>query len=198
MRVRFSSLASTAMAVTVLSGSTLRAGGEQADLVVRVYDQRRGVRGGSAKALTVAAEILAAATIKVHWRVCIDPGPDPGCNALPASGERSVRLMEADDRQNIAGAALGRVADPGIWRDAHVFVNRVVRQSGRAGCDLQLLLGRAIAHELGHLLLERESHSPDGLMRASWSDDSLRISQEKDWQFNARQAAAMRARLGLR
>jgi hypothetical protein len=200
------------MAVMVLSGcsprrpavappgTTVRAdGNEQADLVVRVYDHTRGVRARTEKALGVAAEILAGASIKVQWRVCIEPRPDLDCDVLPARGERSVRLMQFDDRrQSIPGAALGHVADPGIWLHVQVFVNRAVTQAGRVGCDLQLLLGRAVAHEIGHLLLEDASHSTDGLMRANWSDESLQLSQPADWQFNSTQATAMRARLGLR
>jgi len=200
MRVRFSSLASVAMAVTVLSGSTVGAVGvEPADLVVRVYDQAGGVRAGSDKALGVAAEILALASIRVQWRVCIDPAPDLGCDVPPASGERSVRLMQSDDAKHTnSGAALGKVVDPGTWLNVHMYVDRVGKQSSRAGCDLQLLLGRATAHEIGHLLLGHGKHSGEGLMRAHFTDALLRLSQPEDWQFTASQAAAMRARLGIR
>jgi hypothetical protein len=197
MYVPSTSLACAAMAVTVLSGSTVGAGGvERADLVVRVYDQSGGGRADSAKALGVAAEILAGASIRVQWRVCVDPRPDPGCDALPANGEREVRLMQSRDaRQSISGNALGHVVDPRTWLQVWMFLDRVAKQSARVGCDLQLLLGRAIAHEIGHLLLKQGKHSPDGLMRATFSDASLRLSQPEDWQFTASQAAAMRARL---
>jgi len=210
MRVRFPSLAAVAIAlfatacgqkkVAVLSGSTVDAGRvEPVDLVVRVYDQSGGVRAGSDEALVVAAEILADASIKIQWRVCIDPGPDPGCDEPASSGERFVRLMQSDDgKHTISGAALGKVVDPGIWLNVHMYVDRVGKQSARAGCDLQLLLGRAIAHEIGHLLLGHGKHSGEGLMRAHFTDALLRLSQPEDWQFTASQAAAMRARLGIR
>jgi hypothetical protein len=200
------------MAVTVLSGcsprrpavappgSIVRAdGNDQADVVVRVYDHTRGVRAGTDKALAIAAEIFGGAGIKVQWRVCIDPRPDPGCTPPPASGERLVRMMQSNDsKQAIPGTALGYVVDKQSWLVAHMYIDRVGRQSAKTGCNLQLLLGRAIAHEIGHLLLEDAGHSLKGLMRAMWTDTELQVSQPPDWQFNSTQAAAMRARLGLR
>ncbi|HYM21720.1 MAG TPA: hypothetical protein VEU08_00865, partial [Vicinamibacterales bacterium] len=35
------------------------------------------------------------------------------------------------------------------------------------------ILGRALAHELGHYLLASQRHSSHGLMRANWSIDAL-------------------------
>ena len=35
------------------------------------------------------------------------------------------------------------------------------------------ILGHAMAHELGHLLLGMNSHSPTGLMRAHWTSEDL-------------------------
>jgi hypothetical protein len=107
-------------------------------------------------------------------------------------------LRSNDSKQPIPGTALGYVVDKQRWLVAHMYVDRVGRQSAKTGCNLQLLLGRAIAHEIGHLLLEHAEHSPNGLMRAMWTDAELQISQPSDWQFNSTQAAAMRARLGLR
>jgi len=43
----------------------------------------------------------------------------------------------------------------------------------RAGIDPGALLGRALAHEVGHLLLRSPGHSPGGLMRAVWTDEEL-------------------------
>jgi hypothetical protein len=47
------------------------------------------------------------------------------------------------------------------------------------------LLGRAIAHELGHLLLGTTSHEREGLMRAYWLADEVRRRFTRDWTFSA-------------
>jgi hypothetical protein len=54
------------------------------------------------------------------------------------------------------------------------------------------LLGRAIAHEIGHLLLGSAEHPRLGLMRALWSHDELRGRKPAHWGFSAREAAQMR------
>lgn len=54
------------------------------------------------------------------------------------------------------------------------------------------LLGRTIAHEIGHLLLGTREHARTGLMRAVWSVDAVRLSRPVDWLFTAREARTMR------
>ena len=58
--------------------------------------------------------------------------------------------------------------------------------------DRGVLLGRAIAHELGHLLLGRANHARFGLMRGYWSRDELLRARAADWQFTGSEAAQMR------
>jgi hypothetical protein len=67
-----------------------------------------------------------------------------------------------------------------------------------AGVDFATLLGRAIAHEMGHLLLGHSQHSRDGLMRAIWSQDELRGSRTAGWKFSAAEATQMRQGLAAR
>ena len=64
----------------------------------------------------------------------------------------------------------------------------------QAGADSRALLGRAIAHELGHLLLATTTHGPVGLMRALWSQDEVRRGFALDWAFAPTEIAAMRRR----
>jgi hypothetical protein len=67
-----------------------------------------------------------------------------------------------------------------------------------AGAEFPTLLGRAIAHEIGHLLLGRSGHSRNGLMRAIWSRDEIRGSRPAGWQFSASEAAQMQRGLAGR
>jgi hypothetical protein len=64
----------------------------------------------------------------------------------------------------------------------------------RTGVDAHALLGRAIAHELGHLLMATSAHGPNGLMRPVWSQSEIRSRQIDDWIFRPREIAAIRAR----
>jgi len=52
----------------------------------------------------------------------------------------------------------------------------VARVQGKAvtNADKAQILGHAIAHEIGHLLLSMASHSRRGIMQASWGRDSMK------------------------
>jgi len=73
-----------------------------------------------------------------------------------------------------------------------------MRLAHEAGTDSRVLLGRAIAHELGHLLLATTTHGPVGLMRAYWSQEEVRRGQPRDWSFAPTELAAMRRRAEAR
>lgn len=61
--------------------------------------------------------------------------------------------------------------------------------------DVSALLGRAIAHEIGHLLLGTADHPTGGLMRALWSQDELRGLKPSHWRFSSGEAARMLSRI---
>jgi len=54
------------------------------------------------------------------------------------------------------------------------------------------LLGRAVAHEIGHLLMGTNQHSASGIMRARWSRCDLRRGQPDQWRFMRAEMMAMR------
>jgi hypothetical protein len=60
------------------------------------------------------------------------------------------------------------------------------------GVDGAILLARAIAHEIGHLLMGTTQHASNGLMRAVWSQAELRRKAAADWEFSKAEAQAMR------
>jgi hypothetical protein len=69
---------------------------------------------------------------------------------------------------------------------ATVLYDRVHAYARRYHVNSPVLLGYAIAHELGHLLLPPQSHSPAGLMRASID---LSMMSGRRLGFSAEQAA---------
>jgi hypothetical protein len=79
-----------------------------------------------------------------------------------------------------------------------VDAEMVLKIASGSRVDFATLLGRAIAHEIGHLLLGHSRHSRDGLMRAIWSQDELRGIRPANWQFSAAEAAEMRHGLAAR
>jgi hypothetical protein len=81
---------------------------------------------------------------------------------------------------------------------ATIYFDRIEWLARQAGADGRTLLGRAIAHELGHLLMATTTHGPVGLMRAYWSQDEVRRAHPRDWSFAPGELAAMRRRAEAR
>jgi hypothetical protein len=54
------------------------------------------------------------------------------------------------------------------------------------------VMGAAMAHEIGHLLLQSEAHSPSGIMQLSWSRADLLDATRGQLRFTPDQAATMR------
>ena len=95
------------------------------------------------------------------------------------------------------GFALVNIAE-GVPFLATVFADLVRSVSRDAHLDYRLLLGRAIAHEIGHLLLDTNRHADAGLMRAGWSATELRANSATDWTFAANEANIIRAAAMMR
>ena len=53
------------------------------------------------------------------------------------------------------------------------------------------VLGHAIAHELGHLLLNQEGHSPLGIMRGEWGYAEMRDASRGELLFTPKQAGVL-------
>jgi hypothetical protein len=73
---------------------------------------------------------------------------------------------------------------------ATVFSDRIERAATRGGVDAGTLLGRVMAHEVGHLLLGVDYHGASGLMRAEWPDGQLGTTSDQ-WRFSASEADSM-------
>jgi hypothetical protein len=61
------------------------------------------------------------------------------------------------------------------------------------GREFEVILGRVIAHELGHLLLGKNAHSAAGIMQAQRRDQDLGFSRHTAMLFLPREAKRIRA-----
>jgi hypothetical protein len=165
------------------------------DVVVRVYDANREMAGTNHAALDFAGKTLEAASIEVVWRLCATPRT---CDAPMAPGELAIRIVRLPGPRRYQGMlplgdALLHPEHGGVL--ATIYIDRVEWMAHEAGTDRRALLGHAIAHELGHLLLATTSHGPVGLMRAFWSRDEVRQGRRRDWTFASSELARLRRRL---
>jgi hypothetical protein len=159
-------------------------------VTVRVYDLYGLAPAQRHEALVVAADTLAEAGVEVNWVECYSPLP-PACNAVLAPGEMVLRLDDREHRSgHVLGTAIVQRGGPNVL--ATVFTPSVWDRSFKYGVRLSTIVGRVAAHEIGHLLLGTNSHSPIGLMRAGWD---IRRAEPGDWRFSSRDVAAIKRNL---
>jgi hypothetical protein len=188
------------VAVLVVAPSAWAAVTVWTDIAIRVYDMS-GVSAADRQAsLDVAASIVSAASIEPNWKLCGIAGTGPGwCDRPLRDGELSLRIVRSVVPPDYEGLLpLGDALidqRKGAGTLATVYMDRVEWMARQTGTDRRVLLGRAIAHELGHLLMPTSGHSARGLMRATWSSAELRRTRARDWAFEPAEVAAIRARL---
>lgn len=161
-------------------------------LVVRTYDTF-GVPGRDlSTAEATAARVFDGIGIRVVWMNCGSAhrhltGAAAPCDEPLTTGEVILRIAGAGpgdgkDTASMGFALVSPHADPAPVL-ATVFADRVRDVARGAGIDPRPLLGLAIGHELGHLLLSTDAHAAIGLMRGRWSQAELRRTRPADWHF---------------
>ncbi len=163
-------------------------------LVVRTYETYGVPPEEMTKARTVAAATLQDAGLQAVWRDC-----SAGCADALGSGEVLVRIVAAPEA--IVAESLGCALvdlQRGTGTLATVYADRISELASRTRVSVGTLLGRAVAHEIGHLLLGTARHSAAGLMRALWSDRELRRNVAADWAFSREDVARIGRGLATR
>jgi len=166
-------------------------------VVVRVYDASGLDEHLRQAALEVAGTTLAPTSVEVTWRVCgVSNQHASYCDTALAPGElaiRIVRIPAVTDRSpgvRLGDAFIDAHARRGVL--ATIYLDRVLRLAEQTGADRVALLGHAIAHELGHLLMASNVHGSIGLMRAFWSLEEVRNDRPTDWTIAPHDANAIR------
>jgi hypothetical protein len=164
-------------------------------LVVRTYDSAGVAPRALEHAQDSARATLASIGIEPIWRPChatLCVGKPP----KPHLVEVEIRLVNAP-----ATAASGSLGYAAVDVEQHagtlatVYVDRIVAMAAQSGADVGELIGRVVAHEIGHLMLGTAEHAPFGLMRATWTAAEIRRWMPLDWRFTVAQGAEMRLRL---
>jgi hypothetical protein len=167
-------------------------------VTIRLYDSF-GVPPGELQAATLAAEAsLRSASVQPVWLVCptqehIETDNTAGCGNLPEAGELLVRIVRAPSAtpsaETLGFASVDTERRHGTL--ATVYGDRVAVLAARGDVDRATLLGRAIAHEVGHLLLGTAAHARRGLMRPTWTVNEMHRGMPADWLFSRSEAGAL-------
>jgi hypothetical protein len=161
-------------------------------LVVRIYDAYGVSADHLAKARTTVDAIMQTADVAVTWPPCPCPSP-------VGSGELIVRILAASPasaRESLGFSYVDLEHKAGTL--ATVFADRVRTMARIAEVDEGELLGRAIAHEIAHLLLGTRDHQHYGLMRGQWTTSELLKQQPSDWTLSSTERTNIRKAVARR
>lgn len=149
-----------------------------------------------AQAQAEVTQIYRQAGVKTVWGAPASLSADmpaarePRLTIVILSRDQERRLHPALVRDGV-GVALNSPTTRAHM--AYVFYHRVERLTGGNGLNLAPVLGIAMAHEIGHLLLPYNVHSLTGLMRRNWTKADLRLAQRSQLFFTAAQGELIRS-----
>jgi hypothetical protein len=165
-------------------------------VAVHVYSQVTDLSDDDERrSLAVAREVFSSAAVDIAWTSC-----KPGMCEIPAAEVLKLRIAVSRERGDANAGVLGQALIDSRTRTgvlATVFIDRTRRLASALGLDYRVLLGRAIAHELAHLMLGTSTHG-SGLMREIWLHDELLGTRRDDWALDPSDAAVIRDRLARR
>lgn len=171
-------------------------------VIALVYNYARVEPAALALAENMALKIFQHAGVTIVWRNISLPAADArglasAPPAEPASDAPAVFLriapssMSPIGRMETLGCAL-ESATGGDASVAWVFFDRIEREANLGIASPQRILGHAMAHEMGHLLLGWGAHSVAGVMRADWRAQDYILMSEGSLLFTPRQAERLR------
>jgi hypothetical protein len=201
-------LAAGLAAVAIAGSGTLASAQNPSDaektvstITLRVYDYANVDRKAMLEAEGEATRILADAGVHARWVDCpirhADLGNYAGCLAAWQWNDYALRLEptamaasqdKSEDRIGYAVICDNRACP------ANVYYDRVRGLAGGNNAPSQILLGRVMAHEIGHLLLG-PSHTRTDIMQGAWSGRQLDMEAAHSMLFTPEQSRAMKTRL---
>ena len=168
-------------------------------LQVQVYDYADLQPSALREFTTLTQEILINAGLSVQVEVCARR-IQGSCAAQTANARRLVVRVVAGGAKrmsNVGRPPLGQsFADSEGGTYASIFVAPVKDQAAAANVPWVIVLAYAAAHEIGHLLLGDQAHTPRGLMKAHWDSNDYQAMNQNHFHFCVEQIRELTERYG--
>jgi hypothetical protein len=170
---------------------------------ISVYNDVGLKRGTLRLAEENAAAIFRRAGIETEWKNC--PGEEispqsavelqPPCGQAAYPSKLVLRIIRHPRGlvPDVFGVAY--LSQDGQGAYCNVFVEPMEELQRMYPVSLDAILGHVAAHEIAHLLLGRNSHSPTGLMRAHWNSRTIDDLRRGILDFDSTQSSVMADRI---
>jgi hypothetical protein len=143
--------------------------------------------------------IFRQAGVKAIWLDCIAADSKGAACVQDPPGSLMIRIIPRTstiDTGHLFGLAF--VANEGFSKYATIFFGELRARAKGDEIFQGRILGYAIAHEVGHLLLGRQRHAPTGIMMSGWTTKALRSDVKQFFLFTNREAKQLRANVRAR
>jgi hypothetical protein len=168
-------------------------------IVIRLYENQWIDAATLSDAGRVAQDIFGRAGLETAWILCRRSHRDRRCRDRLGPTDFLVRVVDwttaEPESLSFGYAHLDTQTQTGVL--ASVFGPRIKRTAARLRLNAAILLGRVLAHELGHLL-GLSAHSTIGLMRGDWSDEMLQRENKSAFLFIDDQPVVLRQGVAAR
>lgn len=180
MRILLLAPAWATQIASAASGKGYLCGPDPVDLPVRVYNIAEVRHVELRQAMQVAGEVYGRAGIRLKWTFG-DPSNSEAHETdfsaevteevLPPlhPGPLVVRVVAHAPAGLPQGALAFSLPFAHHGADVTIFADRATTLRRSLGTSYSQILGFAVAHELGHILLRSGAHSPIGIMQAIWT-----------------------------
>ena len=157
-------------------------------VAIRIYDGASVDAATRGAAMRTAADIVAGGGVSAAWQDCASGDASRRCDLTRGPRDLMIRILPgpgATTRPSPSRVVLGVAAlepSSGAGVLATIYMDRVRMTARQLGLSTSVLLGRVIAHEVGHLL-GSPGHTDRGMMREVWTDAQLAHDHPDDWRF---------------
>ena len=184
------------LAAGLLAASVTVAAPQPLDVTIYVYNVARVPLGTLRKAEGNAARIFGRAQVKIAWcegRTSVPKGQEIGFHGSPwARDNIDLRLYTEKTLSGVRlyEGKLGLVLSL-EGNSAGILWDRVQALAELQQCDTAAILGAAISHEIGHLLLRTSGHTSEGIMQKNWLPADLHAAAQSRLLFTKDQSKRM-------
>lgn len=153
-----------------------------------------------ASAESRASAIFAHAGIEVEWLDCAPSNPtdftyhESPCSAVAWPSHLAVRIVDQGTATHSDTFGQSFLDKSGCGVHATVYYQNLTASRNHVELSDAEMLGYVIAHEVGHLLLGTNSHSPAGIMQGKWLSSAVRAAARHNLYFTSAQSGVLRSR----
>ena len=147
----------------------------------------------------VSSQVFEESGIHVDWVNCSRAeeatGGEVVCRQAAFPQHLHLRIVRRSLSLKDSTLGVSYLLTDGSGCQADLFYEGIEKLHNETFVDPAIILGHVAAHEIGHLLLGSNSHSPWGIMRAHWSMEELARANKGLLLFTKSQSHRMTEKL---